>query len=390
MESAREATLVPLQGPVEMVVLQGTGFCNLNCDYCYLSEESRHNKAKMPLSTILTTFEKLLASSCLDLADQLRVSWHSGEPLVLSPAYYRAAMEGILELQAKHGYTSPSITFDIQTNGTLINQEWCNLLKEYRYYLSIGISCDGPAFLHDRHRKTWRGIPSHDRTQRGMCLLADNDIPFDITAVVSPEGLDYPIEFIEFFIPFVNHIREFHFNLHDEFFIDANVEEKVWQYCERYESFLRALLYRCGESNHSSTPRIRNFSSFYNRLFVSQAERPGYDARNMSKPFKTLSIEVNGDVTTFYAGLTVDECKDLKNLYGDGRGMVIGNILTDTLEEITRNSKLERITDDFEYSHRACESQCEYFELCSGGTISSSIGVLVDLMPRKRPSARCT
>tara|TARA_B100001179_G_scaffold51032_1_gene34478 strand:+ start:9407 stop:10135 length:729 start_codon:yes stop_codon:yes gene_type:complete len=200
-----------------------------------------------------------------------------------------------------------------------------------------------------------------------MRLLAEHDIPFDVTAVVSPEGLDHPIEFIEFFIPFASHIREFHFNLHDEFFIYANVDEKIRQYSERYDFFLHSLLNRCDEKNLNVVPRIRNFSSFYNRLFISQAERPGYDARSMSKPFKTLSIEVNGDVTTFYAGLTSDECKDLKNLYGDGRGMVVGNILSETLEEIACGAKLGCIIDDFERSHRACESQCEYFELCSGG-----------------------
>jgi len=353
-----------LLGPVEMVVLQGTGFCNLNCDYCYLSEDSRQNKSKMPIGTTIAIFEKLLHSHYL--GDEVRVSWHSGEPLVLKPEYYRAAMDGILELREAQG-KNVQITFDIQTNGTLINQEWCNLLKEYHEYLSIGISCDGPEFLHDQHRKTWRGMPTHHRTQHGMQLLVDNGIPFDVTAVISPEGLHYPIEFIEFFSPFVEYVREFHFNLHDEFFIDKDVEEKVQEYTASYTFFLRALLDYCDEKGGCKIPRIRNFSTFYNRLFVDSDKRPGYDARSMCRPFKTLSIEINGDVTTFYAGLTVDECKDLKNLYGDGCGMVIGNILTDSLEEIASSAKLGRIQKDFEYSHRACESQCDYFELCSGG-----------------------
>jgi uncharacterized protein len=102
-------------------------------------------------------------------------------------------------------------------------------------------------------------------------------------------------------------------------------------------------------------------------LFVDEGERPGYDARSMSKPFKTLSIEANGDVTTFYAGLTLDECGDLRDLYEDANGFVVGNILRDDPAEIANSAKLRKIALDFEKSHRACEKQCEYFDLCSGG-----------------------
>jgi uncharacterized protein len=106
---------------------------------------------------------------------------------------------------------------------------------------------------------------------------------------------------------------------------------------------------------------------FFNRLFGDSGDRPGYDARTMSLPFRTLSIEANGDVTTFYAGLTLDECRDLRNLYGDEKGFVIGNILQDDLSAIARSPKLRRIAADFEASHAACQRSCEYFELCSGG-----------------------
>ncbi|PSJ45598.1 hypothetical protein C7H85_09430 [Zobellella endophytica] len=364
MSSAEPNQASPL-GPVEMVVLQGTSFCNLNCAYCYLSQESRRNKATMPLSTILATFEKLFSSPYLE--NKVRVSWHSGEPLVLRPDYYRAAMDGILNLRTSLGVKSLDVQFDIQTNGTLINQEWCDLLHEYQHCLSIGVSCDGPDFLHDKHRRTWSDKPTHSKTEHGLQLLSSNAIPFDITAVISPEGLDHPIEFIEYFAPYLEHIREFHFNLHDEFFIEEDLESKIEKYIKRYQLFLRALLDYGTKSHCHPMPRIRNFSSFYHRLFTNEEEHSGYDARSMSKPFKTLSIEANGDVTTFYAGLTLDECRDLKNLYGDNHGLVIGNILTDTLSDIAHSNKLKRIMADFEASHSACERGCEYFNLCSGG-----------------------
>ena len=361
-ELARENISV---GPVEMAVLQGTSFCNLNCSYCYLSEKSRRNKSVMTTSTIESIFEELLSSRYIH--DALRVSWHSGEPLVLKPSYYREAIETILKVKTSKCLSDFKIDFDIQTNGTLINQEWCDFINEFDGLLTIGISCDGPSFLHDLHRKNWSGKPTHNLTQDGMALLCSNNIKFDVTAVVSPESLKYPVEFLEYFSHFTDHIREFHFNLHDEFFIESGESRKIESYARQYDLFLRSLLDEVTKNEKTKFPRIRNFSSFYNRLFVAEGERPKYDARNMSKPFKTLSIEANGDVTTFYAGLTVDECRDLKDLYGDCKGMVVGNVLNESLDHIANSAKLEKIASDFEVSHRACEAECEYYNLCSGG-----------------------
>jgi len=352
-------------GPVEMVVLQGTAFCNLNCSYCYLSESSRRNKSVMPVATVEAIFDKLLSSRYIDKG--IRVSWHSGEPFVLKPSYYRDAIRAILDIKTSRCTPDFHIDFDIQTNGTLIDQAWCNLINELDGQLLIGVSCDGPALLHDRYRRNWAGKPTHELTHTGMQRLCDNGIRFDVTAVVSPESLEHPLEFLEYFSQFKDYIREFHFNLHDEFFIKSETDGRIEAYARRYEQFLRTLLDIIGSDGEKRFPAIRNFSSFYNRLFVEGGARPGYDARSMSKPLKSLSIEANGDVTTFYAGLTVDECRDLQNLYGDGKGLVIGNILNDSLNDIARSEKLTRIAADFEKSHRACEGGCEYFDLCSGG-----------------------
>jgi uncharacterized protein len=349
--------------PIEMVVLQGTSFCNLNCSYCYLSEASRQTKSSMDLATVRAIFESLLCSTFL--REGFRVSWHSGEPLVLPPSYYREAIDAILEINQRLHGDGFAIQFDIQTNGTLISQAWCDLLNEYGHLLTIGVSCDGPASLHDRYRVNWAGKPTHAQTQAGMDRLAEHGIKFDVTAVVSRDGLERPQEFLEFFSRYRSSIREFHFNLHDEFFIADAGCDLVVAYRERYRAFLNALLELTGTS--PAYPPVRNFSLFFNRLFGEDGSRPGYDARNMCLPFRTLSIEANGDVTTFYAGLTLDECRDLKDLYEDGKGFVIGNILREDLSVMARSPKLRRIAADFETSHAACERGCEYFQLCSVG-----------------------
>lgn len=349
--------------PIEMVVLQGTSFCNLNCSYCYLSETSRRTKSSMAIATVRAIFQSLLRSEFV--RDSFRVSWHSGEPLVLPPSYYREAIDAVLEISDQIHGGRFQIQFDIQTNATLITQEWCDFLKDYGHVLTIGVSCDGPASLHDRYRVNWAGKPTHAQTQAGMDRLAANGIKFDVTAVVSRNGLDRAEEFLGFFAQYVQSIREFHFNLHDEFFIEDANSVQVIAYREKYQHFLGALLDLTGSS--LAYPSLRNFSLFFNRLFGEKGTRPEYDARTMCMPFRTLSIETNGDVTTFYAGLTLDECRDLKNLYGDEKGFVIGNILREDLSVIARSPKLRQIAGDFETSHAACERSCAYFELCSGG-----------------------
>lgn len=349
--------------PIEMVVLQGTSFCNLNCSYCYLSEKTRKNTAKMEIATLKTIFERILHST--HVADHLRISWHSGEPFVLKPAYYREAIEVILATSDAARGPGFDIKFDFQTNGTLIDQEWCEFLKEFEHIVSVGISCDGPAYLHDAHRRTWTSKPSHERTLTGMKLMRHYGLKFDAIAVISRDGLAHPEAFLEFFSGFADSIRDFHFNLHDELDVIPDDANAITDFAERYREFLCRILAayaRCEQDGRHLN--IRNFASFYERVFFTGENKPLYDARNMSRPFRTLNVMSNGDVSTFYAGLIGDECGDL---YGDGKGFVLGNLLQTSLDEISTSAKLQQVAANFEASHSACERTCGYFEMCAGG-----------------------
>jgi uncharacterized protein len=347
-------------GPIELVVLQGTSFCNLNCSYCYLSEESRRKRGAMSLQAVETIFARILTSPYVN--GPLQVSWHSGEPLVLDPDYYRLAIERVLCMARAIHPDGLKVRFDIQTNGTLIDARWCEFFKEYREVLSIGVSCDGPDFLHDAHRRNWGGKQTHRQVLRGMDLLRRNDIVFDITAVVSEDGLAFPTEFLDFFRPYASHIGQFHFNLLDEFVGEEAAQKWTAHYAGKYRNFLTALLASIRTSEDGFV--VRNFTNFLMRLFADTVDADRQSARNMSRPFKTLNVDISGNVSTFYAGLTEDDCDDI---YRDGHGLTVGNLLTQDLVEIAQSPKLRRIADDFERSHRACELTCEFASLCSGG-----------------------
>jgi len=352
-----------LFGPVALVVLQGTPYCNLNCSYCYLPERSRQRTIKMSPDDLGTICQNIFSSTYLK--DEVQFSWHAGEPTVLKPDYYRTCIETILKVRDSLLGPNFRVSFDMQTNATLINDAWCELLTEFQDVFSLGVSCDGPAELHDIHRRNWNGRNSHAQTEAGMRKLCENGIRFDITSVVSLQTLKHPEAFVEYFAQYEPFIGEFHYNLHDDLSLGGSDEEA--DYARAYGEFVKRLLAYMSSSTRKNIPKIRNFTSFYNRILVGQESRPDYDARAMAQPLKTLSVESNGDVTTLYAGLTQDESRDVRDLYGDGRGFCVGNLLTTPLEEIARGEKLQRVIADFEASHRACEQSCQYFDVCSGG-----------------------
>lgn len=317
----------------------------------------------MDLSSLGKIFSKIFASRFV--GNRLHVSWHSGEPTVLSPSYYDAAIKALLDLKVQHSRPDLALRFDIQTNGTLINQEWCNFFNARRDILSVGVSCDGPAFLHDAGRKTWLAKPTHKRTVRGMNLLVENNITFDVIAVASGTSLDHPREFFEFFSAYASHIREFHFNLCDEFGIASEDIAAREALADRYRHFLRWLLETLKNVDRSERMvKVRNLTDFYERLFAPADSGQVHDARSASRPFRSVSVDTNGNLSTFYAGLTLD---DSPNLYGDKQGLIVGNLLDQDLEEIAGSEKLRRIAEDFESSHRACQAACDYWPLCSGG-----------------------
>jgi uncharacterized protein len=187
----------PKLGPIELVVLQGTPFCNLNCSYCCLSAESRRRKGTMPLDLIERIFAEVFPSRFL--GNRVTISWHAGEPLTLPVSYYEKAVKAIQGLRSRHAPDVLELRFHIQTNGVLIDDAWCDLFRRHSEYFDLGVSCDGPRDLHDRHRVNWAGRPSFAETARGLDLLTARSLKYHLIAVVTPDSLRHPEEFIDFF-----------------------------------------------------------------------------------------------------------------------------------------------------------------------------------------------
>ena len=120
-------------------------------------------------------------------------SWHGGEPTVLGVDYFRK----IVALQRKHGPADRRIFNGIQTNGILLDEEWCRFLAAEGF--GVGLSLDGPPEMHDRYRVTRGGEPTHKQTMRGFELLRRHKIPCDILCAVHDQNVRHPIQVYRFF-----------------------------------------------------------------------------------------------------------------------------------------------------------------------------------------------
>ena len=195
------------------VLAKPTGaICNLACSYCFfLDKELLYPGSKFRMSDeVLENYIRQLIKA--HRSPQVTVAWQGGEPTLMGIDFYRRA----IELQEK--YRKPGMTFEntMQTNGTLLNDEWCRFFKENNFL--IGISIDGPRELHDAYRVDKKGEGSFDRVMKGLRLLQKHGVEYNVLTTVNRINADYPLEVYRFlrdeartdwiqFIPVVERIR---------------------------------------------------------------------------------------------------------------------------------------------------------------------------------------
>src|SRR6266581_8226001 len=164
---------------IQLLVVQPTPFCNIDCRYCYLPD--RTNKAVVAEATLANLFSQVFASGWI--RDGVTIVGHAGEPMVLPIDFYRGAFRLIDGLKP----ADLAVTHSFQTNGTLIDDAWCDFFAEE--HVNIGVSIDGPKRLHDRNRLTRSGRGTFDKTIVGIRLLRRYDVPFHVISVLSTASL---------------------------------------------------------------------------------------------------------------------------------------------------------------------------------------------------------
>jgi len=282
------------------------------------------------------------------LSEEINILWHAGEPLVVGKDFYRAATRQIDQLNS----SGTRVVQSIQTNGTLIDADWCELFKSCA--LRIGISLDGPEGIHDAHRKTRSGQGTFKRTMRGVKALNTAGVDFTTLAVLTRESLLRVDEVLDFFER--EGIRNVAFNLEE---IEGNGPR--WSFADKVEAealfrdFVREALAR----HHSGRLAIREISDIEKRLGSSPHTRI-----NSSMPLHFVTVDVDGGFSTY--------CPELHGTgYSDGTKHIFGNVRVNDFIDILGNPHFLGLYDEIMDGVRACARECDRFQICGSNQVGN-------------------
>ena len=183
----------PFAKPLYVMLKPAGAHCNLTCKYCYYLEKNKlYPTAQRHLMSdeMLEQFTREYIEA--QTMNQVLFTWHGGEPLLRSIDFYRKA----LSLQQKYA-GGRRIDNVIQTNGTLLTDEWCEFFAQNHWL--VGISIDGPQPDHDHYRLTAAGKPSWKKVMQGIKLLKKHGVEWNAMAVVNAYNANHPLEFYRFF-----------------------------------------------------------------------------------------------------------------------------------------------------------------------------------------------
>jgi uncharacterized protein len=193
----------PFARPLYVMLKPAGSTCNLRCRYCYYLEKKElypSVKSHVMSDALLEEFIRQYMES--QTAPEVQFIWHGGETLMRGIDFYRRA----LALQRQYG-GGRQIGNVLQTNGTLLNDDWCRFFREHRFL--IGISVDGPQHCHDVYRKDRGGRPTFRRVMKGLELLGKHGVAFNVMGTVNGYNVDYPLEFYRFFKSLACHYIQF-------------------------------------------------------------------------------------------------------------------------------------------------------------------------------------
>lgn len=326
-----------------LLVLQSTSFCNINCGYCYLPDRS--SKGVMALDTVAAAVRRLFESGWL--SPELVLAWHAGEPLAAPLEFYREATK-IINRECTEDIR---ISQNFQTNGTLINQAWCDFFKLIN--ARVGISIDGPAHLNDLNRLSRDGKSTFSKTIAGMRLLREKNIDYHVITVLTREALKNPQELYDFYV--AEGVERVGFNIEE--IEGANIKSSLDS--PGVERELATFLRQFWNLNrqHRKLRQIREIDDM-----VARIKSPiGASVRNsLSEAFTVISVDRDGNISTFcpeFLGAKSVQFADF----------VFGNVHTTSLKEALESVQLREMEKSIATGIERCKAECDYFPVCGGG-----------------------
>lgn len=341
---------------ISLIVLQPTSLCNLNCRYCYVP--NRRDGTLMSDAVLEAVIVKGLRSRLVERS--VEFLFHAGEPLAAGRAFYERAAD-LIERNNPRGLR---VAKAIQTNATLVDDAWCRLFKTHNYH--IGVSIDGPQFIHDRQRTDWAGRGSFQKVKRGIDHLNEHEIPFGAICVLTRESLAHPDEMYRFFVD--NNFPSVGFNIEEiesanrsSSMISTDLDEtrdirdEFVRFIERFHDLWEA---------DGRRLKVREF--FDMAVFIERKLRRASARRipDETADCGIVTIQKNGDMTPYSPEFAGSPSETYRNF-------IVGNILDAEFDDIPTDENFVRIRRDVHTSLDMCASSCRYFDLCGGAFLSN-------------------
>ena len=322
--------------------------CNLNCTYCFYLEKSelfqQSNTHRMSAQVQEETIRQVMQQS----GENVSLAWQGGEPTLMGLAFYQRAVE----LEQKYGH-GQMVGNGLQTNGLLLNRDWAKFLKKYDWL--VGLSLDGPGFIHDNYRFDLGGKGTHQRVEDNAKMLLDEGVSVNAMCCVTSHSVKYPEELYNYykglgltfmqFIPIVE--------------TDKNDPTKAADFsvsAEDYGHFLNKMfdLWLADFKDGQPTTSVRHFESvFYNYVGLKAPE-----CTMMKECGPYVVVEHNGNV--YSCDFFVEPKWKLGNVMHDR----VINMLNSKKQTVFGMAKTQL--------PRECK-QCRWLTKCYGGCTKDRI-----------------
>ncbi|PCJ58300.1 MAG: anaerobic sulfatase maturase [Planctomycetota bacterium] len=327
------------------ILAKPTGaICNLDCDYCfYLEKEElypKNNQFKMNDETLDNYIKQYIESQPYG-TQEVNFGWQGGEPTLMGVNFFRKA----IKIQEKYKRPSMEISNALQTNATLINDEWGKFLSDNNFL--IGLSIDGPQEMHDKYRLSKNREPTFHKVLEGLEHLKNNNVEFNTLTVIQENNGDYPIEVYDFltdigstylqFIPIVVFDEE---------------RKGVLEFStgkEQFGNFLNGVFDRWLEKEDYGKISVQHFDMLLGILLG----QPTSLCVHSQTCGNCLAIEHNGDL------YSCDHFVDEEHLIGNVNNSSFTEVIDGEFQKKFGMDKLTTLPKD-------CQ-ECEYLKFCYGG-----------------------
>ncbi len=313
--------------------------CNLACDYCYYSTcAGRPGPKRNRIERAL--LDKTIRGYMENSQGSVGFAWQGGEPLLAGLPFF----EEVVALQARHAPPNTSIGNALQTNGTLLNEDWARFFRKYNFL--IGVSLDGPKQIHDAHRNTATGKGSFDLVMRKIQHLRNHDVDFNILTVLHSGNVDRPRELMAFYaregFRYVQFIPGMDFQ--------AQFPDAPARYLISADQYGRFLCETFDVWYNNGAPSMSE--RFFDDMLSVHVGREAGLCTHGRKCSQTLVLEKNGDAfpCDFYTSME----------------RRLGNIGLDSLRDIVDRPAYRQFLELKGTLPQAC-IRCDYLRLCFGG-----------------------